>query len=220
MVDPPTTSVAAGPPQLPAVNPIDPSVGFDPFNHLPAPLEYGDLASLGLTSYFPPGLVNWSLEIVHFSTGLPWLYTIIAGTIVWRAALGYFQMIGMKYAALMRIHAPTINNAKKDMEELKKNKSASAVDIQTARQNLQKAYASSGINITKVALIPFAQIPIVFGMFLGVRNLCSAHIVELQNTGSWLIPDLTAVSGSVNWDPYYCLPAMMWGAVIYQMRVS
>ena len=208
------------PQQLPAVDPIDPSMGFDPFSPLPSPLEYGDLASLGLTSYFPPGLVNWSLEIIHFSTGLPWLYTIIAGTIVWRGALGYFQVMGMKNAALMRIHAPTINKAKKDVEELKKNRNASALDIQTTQQNLQKAYTSSGINITKAALIPFAQIPIVFGMFLGVRKLCLAPIVELQHTGSWIIPDLTAVSGSVNWDPYYCLPAMMWGAVIYQMRVS
>lgn len=120
----------------------------------------------------------------------------------------------------MRAHAPSIDKAKQDLDYVKNDKRASAAEVQIATQKLQKVYESNGISITRPALLPFAQLPLIVGMFIGVKNLCLAPILELQHTGSWLIPDLTAISGTVNWDPYYCLPAMMGGAIIYQMRVS
>jgi hypothetical protein len=50
----------------------------------PPPLEFGDFSALGLTGWGLGGIAVWPFEWIQVSTGLPWFYTIIAGTMFWR----------------------------------------------------------------------------------------------------------------------------------------
>ena len=55
---------------------------------LPPPLQYGDFAELGLSGWTPSGIAAWTFEVVQVTTGMPWFYTIIAGTLFWRFGPG------------------------------------------------------------------------------------------------------------------------------------
>ena len=47
-----------------------------------APLQYGDLAVLGLTRWSSAGLATWMLKLINVSAGLPWFQTIVVGTLL------------------------------------------------------------------------------------------------------------------------------------------
>ncbi len=49
--------------------------------------KLGDLASLGMSTGTPAGLVRSFMELVHVYGGLPWAGTIIAATILFRAGM-------------------------------------------------------------------------------------------------------------------------------------
>ncbi|KAF8999850.1 60Kd inner membrane protein-domain-containing protein [Cyathus striatus] len=51
---------------------------------IPPPMHYGDLSALGLGGYTPWGIVEWSLEYLHVWSQLPWFWTIVVGSALWR----------------------------------------------------------------------------------------------------------------------------------------
>ena len=70
------------------------------------PLQYGDLADLGLTSFWTPaGWVRYSFEVLHVTTGMPWFYVIVAGSMLWRLVATKLTIVSTRNASLLRPYA-------------------------------------------------------------------------------------------------------------------
>jgi len=179
-----------------------------------SPLQYGDLADLGLISWTPAGLIRWSLEVMQVSTDIPWFWTIVAGTVFWRIVLLPFSIKGSRDVARMTVHAPKLEAAKK---RLNAASSKGKAELEQAMIGLQDAYAEAGVSPGSMLLMPFVQLPVIIGLFIGIKGMCEHPVEQLRHSGFDFLPDLTAITSVA--DPYFILPIMMVTAMNFQMKV-
>lgn len=182
-------------------------------------LQYGDLAQLGFDSWWSvPDWVVRSFGAIQVTTGLPWFYTIIAGTIVWRTAVVYWQIPTLRTSANVRIHAEPIAKAQADMQAIK-GSGGSREEVLAAGQKVRQVYKDHGISMFAPVISAVTQIPVVFGLFLGTRRMCDLPVEQLKESGVSWIPDLTMISGSEAFDPYYIMPLLTVASINVQMFV-
>lgn len=195
-----------------------PSSGLtDAATSIPEPLQFGDLADLGLGALWTPaGLVERVMEVINVTTGLPWFYTIIVGTVVVRLSTFYFTVQQTRMTARVK-RAPQIEIAKAKLEEAKESRDSFKVGM--AGQEMQKAYKDAGVSMGKMVLFPLVQLPPAIGLFLGVKKLCTLPVEQLTHSGFSLVPDLTLISGTAAFDPYYILPLIGCAALNAQLKV-
>jgi YidC/Oxa1 family membrane protein insertase len=182
---------------------------------VPAVMQYGDLAALGLTGWTPAGLVRWGLEALHVSTGMPWFYTIIAASLVIRIFLAPFQVITTRDTAKLTPYKEQIAAISQKMQAARAARDPqsmkNAIDAQLA------LYKHIGVNPVTLALVSMVslvvQIPISFGLFFGIKKLCEFPIEQLQHSGFSLLPDLTVP------DPTYILPCLVSVLISLQTKV-
>jgi YidC/Oxa1 family membrane protein insertase len=195
-----TTPTAEAIPAAEAVAPASPLSQSDALDTLAAltPLQYGDLAALGLSGWSPSGLSSWMLELINVSTGMPWFYTIIAGTVFARLLLLPFSIKQLHNSAALAPHQPRLIELKEELEKAYKAGDKLAVQRVALRQ--RKVYEESGVSMLPMLLMPFVQLPVTLGMFFGVKRLCALPLEQLHWSGVSFLPDLTVP------DPYYVLP--------------
>ena len=200
----PTTPTAAEAVPVPvpaeAAAPLSPPPHSDALDTLAAlaPLQYGDLAALGLAGWSPAGLSSWMLELVNVSTGLPWFYTIIAGTFLSRLLLLPFSVKQLRNSAALAPHQPRLVELKEELDRA--YKAGDKIGVQRIALKQRKVYAESGVSMLPMLLMPFVQLPVTLGMFFGVKRLCTLPLEQLHWSGVAFLPDLTIP------DPYYILP--------------
>lgn len=188
----------------------------DSLASLPGPLHFGDLADLGLGSFGPTGIILRIIEAVNVITGLPWFYTIILGTVVVRLSTFYFTIQQTRMTARVR-NAPQIDEAKRKLDIAKETGDSYKIGI--AGVETQKAYREAGVSMAKMVAFPLVQLPPAIGLFLGVKGMCALPVEQLKHSGMSLIPDLTLVSGTAAFDPYYVLPLIGCVALNAQLKV-
>lgn len=179
---------------------------------LPPALQYGDLAALGLVSWTPAGLIRWSLELINVATGLPWFWTIVAGSIFWKVILVPLSVQGLKNSARLLPLQPKIKVFQEELEVIRA--SGDKIALQRHALKMRQAYSEAGVSLGTSALIPFVQIPVTLGMFFGVKAMCALPVVQLAYSGLSILPDLTVP------DPYMVLPILLCAAVNAQISVS
>ncbi|KAJ7146175.1 60Kd inner membrane protein-domain-containing protein [Mycena epipterygia] len=164
------------------------------------PLQHGDLHALGLCHWTPAGLVQYSFELVHVLTGLPWFHTFVVATIFWRLVIFPFAVIGQRNAARMRpvakelqVHSEAAANARRNGDTVAMTRSSMAA---------AKVRKEAGVSMLGLAA-PMIQLPISIGMFIGVKKMCELPVMQLTQSGFALIPDLT-IPG-----PYLVLPTLV-----------
>jgi YidC/Oxa1 family membrane protein insertase len=162
------------------------------------PLQYGDLAALGLAGWSPAGLSSWMLELINVSTGLPWFHTIIAGTLLSRLLLLPFSIKQLRNSAALAPHQPRLIELKEELDEAYKTGDKLAVQRVALKQ--RKVYEETGVSMLPMLLMPFVQLPVTLGMFFGVKRLCVLPLEQFHWSGVSFLPDLTVP------DPYYILP--------------
>ena len=177
-------------------------------------LQYGDLADLGLISWTPAGLIRWSLEVMQVSTGIPWFWTIVAGTVFWRMILLPLNIKGSQNTARLALHAPELEAAKKRVNAAYSKGGAERVQ---AMRELQDTYAKTGVSPGSMLLAPFAQLPVMFGLFFGIKGMCEHPIEQLKHSGFDFLPDLTVTTSVA--DPYFILPIILVAGMNFQMKV-
>ena len=181
-------------------------------SHLPPALQYGDLAALGLIGWSPAGIVRWSLELINVSTGLPWFWTIVAGSLFWRFALVPLTIAGIRNSARL---LPLQSKILKSQEEMKKiREKGDTLALQKQALKMRKTYQDAGVNLGITALSPFVQIPVTLGIFFGIKRMCELPVLQLAHSGLAILPDLTVP------DPYMALPIALCAAVNFQISVS
>jgi YidC/Oxa1 family membrane protein insertase len=179
-----------------------------------SPLQYGDLADLGLISWTPAGLIRWSLEVMQVSTGTPWFWTIVAGTVFWRLVLLPLSIKGSQNVARMTIHAPELEAAKKRLNAASSKRKA---DLEQAIVGMRDAYAKAGISPGSMFLVQFVQLPIMIGLFFAIKGMCEHPVEQLRHSGFDFLPDLTAITSVA--DPYFILSIIMMAAMNFQIKV-
>lgn len=207
-------TVAAPPDVVPVESLTDliPDLTDTIISNAPAALQYGDLAALGLIGWTPAGLIRWSMEVINVATGLPWFWTIVAGSLFWKAILVPFTIKGLRNSARLLPLQPMILQSQKEMEGIRK--SGDKLALQRHALKMQKMYKDAGVSLGTSALMPFIQIPITLGMFFGIRKMCELPVVQLMNSGLDILPNLTVA------DPYMALPMLLCASVNIQISVS
>ncbi|GLB44536.1 putative 60Kd inner membrane protein [Lyophyllum shimeji] len=180
--------------------------------HLPAALQYGDLAAMGLVGWTPAGLVRWSLELINVTTSMPWFWTIVAGSLLWKALLFPITVKSLRNSSRLLPLQPHILKMQKEMEVARK--SGDKLAMQRAALKIRKLYSDAGVSMGATALVPFVQIPVTLGMFFGVKKMCELPVPQLKDSGVSILPDLTTP------DPYMALPVLLCAAVNMQISVG
>ena len=176
-----------------------------------APLNYGDMAALGLVSWTPAGLTVWILEAVQVSTGLPWWNVIVLTTIGARIALVPLVIGAQRMQGRI---APIQDKLAQLREESLRARAAG--DMFGAQQVVLKQkllMEKHNINPFKQMGMSLGQIIVQFGLFLGIRKMCTAPVEQLKTGGFEWMMDLTAA------DPYYILPLVNIALINMQMSV-
>jgi len=164
----------------------------------PPPLNYGDLASLGLVTWTPAGLCRWGMEALQVSTGMPWLWTIVGATLITRVILFPFTVRSMRSTAALAPHTEEINKLRQKMQLAQETKDMLLLQQVVLKQ--RSIYEKAGVSMGSMALLPVVQLPITLGLFFGVKGMCDFPLEQLKYTGLSYLPDLTVA------DPTGTLP--------------
>ncbi|KAH7927552.1 hypothetical protein BV22DRAFT_1060676 [Leucogyrophana mollusca] len=174
------------------------------------PLQFGDLAELGLAGWTPAGIIRWSFELLNVSTGMPWFYTIIAGTLLWRVALFPASVISIRNSARLLPYSSQLMALTEDMKTVDRS---DRLALQRLALKRQKIYEDAGVKVLPSIIMPFVQIPVTLGMFFGVKKLVQLPVEQLKESGVDILSNLTVP------DPYYILPLITTAMINVQMQV-
>ncbi|KAG1725797.1 60Kd inner membrane protein-domain-containing protein [Suillus paluster] len=175
-----------------------------------SPLQYGDLAELGLTGWSPAGIIRWSFEILQVSSGMPWFYTIIAGTLFWRLIILPANVMSLRNSSRL---LPYTDQLQAVTTEWKQINTGDRLALQRISLKRQKIYEKAGARVLPSIIMPFVQIPVTLGLFFAVRKMTLLPVEQLKQSGVFFLPDLTMA------DPYYILPILSTVAINIQMSV-
>ncbi|KAI6118168.1 60Kd inner membrane protein-domain-containing protein [Pisolithus sp. B1] len=166
------------------------------------PLQHGDLYDLGLVSWFSPaGWVRYSMEVLHVTTGMPWFYVIVVGTLAWRLASIPLTIISTRNASRLR---PFASQMKALDERAEKADQAGKLEIMLKKKQITE---KAGVTVLSSLGAPLAQVTLQLALFLGVKGM-------LRDSGVWFLSDLT-VAG-----PYYIMPLIVAGLANIQMSLQ
>ncbi|KAI6112057.1 60Kd inner membrane protein-domain-containing protein [Pisolithus croceorrhizus] len=173
------------------------------------PLQHGDLYDLGLVSWYSPaGWVRYSMEVLHITTGMPWFYVIVVGTLAWRLASIPLTIISTRNASRLR---PFASQMKALDEKAEKADQAGKLEIMLKKKQITE---KAGVTVLSSLGAPLAQVTLQLALFLGVKGMVTLPVAQLRDSGVWFLPDLT-VAG-----PYYIMPLVVAGLANMQMSLQ
>lgn len=164
-------------------------------------MKIGDLAAHGLDTYLPTQVMEYTLEFAHVMTGLPWWATIALVTVGARALLFPCAVYGQK-------HLAKVNQVKPEIQLLmeKQKEAAQSGDLMAnARysQEISAFYKSRGISPFKGLAGNLPMIPVMIGMFFGIKDMANlSAITHMDQGGLWWFTNLAEA------DPFYVLPTL------------
>ncbi|KAH6912045.1 inner membrane protein OXA1L [Coprinopsis sp. MPI-PUGE-AT-0042] len=203
----------------------DPLTLTDTIVHQIPPLAYGDFTALGLSSWSPIGIITWSYEILQVSTGLPWFWTIVAGSALWRLVCVPLAMANIRSSARLKPYQPAVLAARERMS--KAQGSRDAIELQKASAEMKSIYRQADVNPVTGMILPMVlQLPIQIGTFFALRRVCEAGLQQLTDSGVSIHMNVPW-AGDVAWlqdltvaDPTYILPAVFCAVVNTQIIVG
>ena len=116
----------------------------------------------------------------------------------------------LRNTAALALHQPRLLELKKELNWA--YKTGDKLGLQCVALKQRHVYKESGVSILPMLLMPFAQLPIMLGMFFGVKRLCALPLEQLHWGGVSFLPDLTVP------DPFYVLPIA--AAVLMNAQLS
>jgi YidC/Oxa1 family membrane protein insertase len=164
--------------------------------------QIGDLTNAGLASWkSPTGIVQGCMEHLHVSAGLPWWACVAGIALCTRFAIFPLAVKSQHLAfAMSKIHpqARSLNERLQAATALNNVPQAQALTEQ-----LQMLYRENGANPVGQILFSLAPAPLFFVNFVALRNLASANIPSITESGGMLwFANLSAP------DPFYILPVL------------
>lgn len=144
------------------------------------------------------------------SSGLPWFWTIVVGSALWRLFCVPWAIIGVQQSARLMPLQPQISELQKAVA--RSRLSQNPLELQRAALAMRRFYKDHNIN-PMVGLASMIQLPVTFGLFFGVQKMCNLPLEQLTYSGVAFLPDLTVS------DPTMILPLAMFVLVNAQIKV-
>ena len=139
---------------------------------------------------------------------MPWFYTIIAGTLFWRAILIPSALTSMRNSARLRPYTEQIKTLDEQAQAIKDR--AAQMEIMLKKQKLME---KAGVSIQSMFLPPLIQMVGNFGLFFAIKGMVQLPVMQLAQSGVWFLPDLTLTGD-------YVMPTLVLLAMNAQFSVS
>jgi YidC/Oxa1 family membrane protein insertase len=156
--------------------------------------------------YGPTSCLEWTLEHLHITLGLPWAMAIPAMAVVCHVIFVYGTIGATDTTAKMRDANPIIKPLRAEyMEAAKAKDQVKMIQLRTELSAVNKEY---GISMWKAFLPLVIQVPLQFGAFRLLRGMTSLPVPAFEHEPWLWTTDLTIG------DPYFILPVMS-SALVY-----
>ncbi|XP_011877681.1 PREDICTED: mitochondrial inner membrane protein OXA1L [Vollenhovia emeryi] len=154
--------------------------------------------SLGLGSWYPPGIIQQFLEYLHISFDMPWWLAIVTVTICVRTLIFPMVIKSRRNMVHFTNNMPKIQELQTRITEARNAgdqlESARAVSEMVAF--MKKNKISPLTNMLPMVV----QAPVFMSCFLALRKMANLPVESLKDGGFWWVKDLTM------YDPYYIMP--------------
>jgi len=165
-----------------------------------------------LTGWSPVGVVQYMLEMVHVTTGLPWWATIAVTTVAVRLSLTPIVVRLQANAVKMNNLRPEVEPLMKKLQEYKQSGNTAMASYCSSK--MMHIYQENGCNPLKTILMPFIQMPIFITFFVTLRRMTGLPVEGMATQGILWFQDLTIP------DPYYALSIIGCASFIAVLKVS
>ncbi|KAI0085491.1 60Kd inner membrane protein-domain-containing protein, partial [Irpex rosettiformis] len=150
------------------------------------------------------------LEALQVSTGMPWFWTIVAGSFAARLLLIPFAASSMSNAAKLAEHQPEMKAVQAQVKAAYEQ--GNQIEMQRAALAQRALFKRIGVNPLKNLIPMFVQLPVTIGLFLGVKRMCDFPVEQLKISGVSFLTDLTVP------DPTWVLPIL--GAIAMNAQIT
>ncbi|KAK0477136.1 60Kd inner membrane protein-domain-containing protein [Armillaria novae-zelandiae] len=198
IADPPASSPTAALPDVPS-SPAPSPVIVEPSSiptdvlsdtaNIITPLQFGDLTSLGLISWSPPSFFRLMLEGINVTTGLPWFWTIVIGSIVARGIVVPFALSAVRQNQRLGVISPKLKLLQEQMT-LAKEKRDTMMQQKSALQ-ISSLMSTAQVNPMMLVLGQAVTFAVSVSAFVGVQKMVALPVPQLIHSGFSLLPDLT-----------------------------
>ncbi|KAM5458378.1 hypothetical protein MaudCBS49596_000291 [Microsporum audouinii] len=173
------------------------------------PEKIGYLKELGLDyGWGPSAMVEFLLETLHITAGLPWWGATVAAAVLIRAALFKSILSASEISGKLHKIKPLATPIRERM--LKCARESDNVGALKAKQELALLNEKYGVKPWK-SFVPLIQVPLGFGCFRVLRGMSALPVPGLDSESVLWLPTVTMS------DPYFVLPvatsAMMYLAL-------
>ena len=168
-----------------------------------------EIKAAGLASdYWPSSLIQWALDYLHTTMGLPWWGSIIVLTVIFRFATFPFWISSQRIAAENQRNQPKMQKLQYDFQQaiIEGNQE----EVFKCRQNMMKGMSSQMAILKPV----FFQAPFFIGMFFGIREMANYPIESMKSGGIFHFTDLTIS------DPLLILPCVTAGTMYIMISTN
>ena len=167
------------------------------------------LTELGLGGYWPPGLMQHTLDYLH-SLGLPWWSCIVAVACVVRPFMIPLFASVQRNSIHMVNHAPELQQFQ--MKTLAAQNVGDRVGISRIMKEQQEYMRKNDINLFRQFRLIACQGVVFSSMFFGLRGMVELPIESFKTGGLLHIVDLTVR------DPYFILPCIVSSTLFFILR--
>lgn len=147
--------------------------------------------------FSPTSVLTAVLDSVHATTGLPWVLSIAATTVMVRTVLFPLTVKQMRMAGVMQKIGPELRAAQEKYQAVRQDPEKAQVQA----LEMQKLFKRHNYNPLAALLPALAQMPVFVGFFLALRSMVETR-PEMATQGALWFQDLTAA------DPYMALPVL------------
>ncbi|XP_060076391.1 mitochondrial inner membrane protein OXA1L-like [Ylistrum balloti] len=170
------------------------------------------LASMGLGSYYPPGLYQQGLEFLHVGIGMPWWEAILLSTVTVRLLSLPLLVMSQRFLTNHLNNAPQLTRLQDKMNEAKLD--GNDLEFARAQIQLQKFMKKTKTNPLKTMVFPLVQMPIFVSIFIGLRKMAYYPVESMSTGGLWWFTDLTVS------DPYFILPILTSATLLLSIELG
>ena len=154
---------------------------------------------------------EWVLEGIHLSTGLSWALSIVSVALLSRLVVFALATRAADQGPKMKAFNTTIEPLKK--KALDAQRSGDQQALAQAQGEIRLIKKEAGVSFTAMFAPILVQVPLQFGAFRLLRNMCEIPVPALE-TEHWLwSTDLTLS------DPYVILPVFSAAVLYYNVKV-
>lgn len=178
-------------------------------------MQFGDITSLGLASWWSPvGIAQSAFEFIQVTTQLPPWASVFVFAGFFRLLLLPLSIKSLRFNANMNPHRPRFQELTKQLQEASRSPEGFMAASQEIRARHKELYREIGVSPSlAVFLFPVANITLAIGSFIAFERMARAFIPQLVVGGIWLWPSLCLP------DPYLLIPIVSTLLVNVQMRV-